>query len=110
MIKMIEETDTKTCQGAIFKAQVNHFLTKKEGFGFQVRLIPIKKLSCPGCIKCYWQSDDFSQVSNDWPIIGIDKCENGKLYKVSIYNESRDWETGFVDEWYLYLVEYEAKI
>lgn len=106
---VIEPIPDKPCQGTIFKAQVNHFLTKKEGFGFQVRLIPMKKPSCPGCMKCYWQSDNFSEVNNDWPIIGIEKCEDGKLYEISTCNESRDWETGFVDGWDLCLIEYEAK-
>jgi len=33
------------------------------------------------------------------------EIENGKLYEIRMANESRDWETGYIDEYYLEIVE-----
>ena len=102
----LEETAIlEMCQGAVFRANVSNCLTKS-GFGFFVRLNKIKKLSCPGCNKCGWQDDNFAEVNNDWPIINIEKAEHGKLYTIGICNESRDWESGVIDQWDLELIPY----
>ncbi len=97
------------CPGTVFKASVQNYQTKKGGFGFQVRLVPMKKLSCTGCGHCGWQAENFSEVSNDWPINRIENCEDGKLYVITTCNESRDWETGQTDAWELCLVEHDPE-
>ena len=106
MLDLIADEETTYCQGTVFKASVQNCRTAKGGFRFQVHLVPMKKMSCPGCEKCGWQSENFSEVNNDWPINGIESCEDGKFYFVSTCNESKDWETGQVDEWKLCLSEY----
>jgi hypothetical protein len=97
----------KSCSGTVFKADVQNFRTNKGGFGFSVRLVPVKRLSCTGCEACGWQSEAFSEVGNDWPILNIETAEHDKLYEVGVCNIGTDWETGQVDEWDLELIPYE---
>lgn len=110
MFEDIESEALTSCQGTVFKASVQHYQTKKGGFGFQVRLVPVKKLSCPGCKSCGWEADNFGEVGNDFPIAGIEDCEDGQLYSITTCNESQDWETGMIDSWELCLLKHEHKI
>ncbi len=103
---LIDKKEEKHCQGQVFKANVQNFRTKRNDFGFSVRLIPMKRMSCPGCEKCGWQSEIFGEISNDWPIVGIESVEDGKFYTISVCNESRDWESGQINDWDLCLIEY----
>lgn len=89
----------------VYKADVQHCQTVK-GVLFSVRLNKVKKLSCPGCAYCGAIEDDLSNIGVDWPIIGIEACEHGKLYTISECNISKDWETGVVDDWDLKVTEY----
>lgn len=97
--------DLPICQGSVFKATVNQYRTSR-GFGFTVRLAKAVRLSCPGCPSCDWEHDGFSEVSNDWPILGIETAKDDSFYRLDICNIARDRETGIVDGWDLRLVEY----
>jgi hypothetical protein len=107
---MFTETETgrKSCAGTVFKADVQNYRTGKGGFGFSVRLVPVKRLACPGCEACWWQSEAFSEVNNDWPIANIETAEHGELYEIGVCNIGTDRETGQVDEWDLELIPYEG--
>lgn len=94
----------ETCRGRVFKASVQHFPTKR-GFGFSVRLNEMKTLSCPGCVRCGWQYEIQNNLCADDKIIGIENCQDGKLYNIEVCNTSTDWETGIVDEWDYKVVE-----
>jgi hypothetical protein len=96
------------CKGYIYKASVIHSNTSK-GLGFSVKLVKSKQLSCPGCSSCGWLDDSLSEVNNEWPILGIEEAENGKLYTIDSCNESRDWESGIIDSFDLKLVPYKYK-
>lgn len=41
-------------------------------------------------------------------ITNLNECEDG-LYEVCIINETRDWETGFTDDWEFKLIPYTGK-
>jgi len=92
-----------TCQGSIFRAEVQHFKIKR-GFGFKTRLQRLKRLSCPGCAQCNWEYEDFSEIGNDYPIENIEKAVHGKLYTIDCITDSIDYESGIVDDWHLRLV------
>lgn len=93
------------CKGIIFRANVTHYVTGIN-IGQKIRLRQLKRKSCPGCNKCRWIYDQIEEVNEDWPIIGIDKVKNGKLYTITVTNIGRDFETGLVDEWDLAIVEW----
>lgn len=99
------EHQVDKCKGVIFKADVGYFQTKR-GFASSFRMNIMKRMSCPGCYVCGWLDEQLGEISNDWPVIGIQKVEHGKLYRLEICNETRDWESGCVDGWDLRLVEY----
>lgn len=48
---------------------------------------------------------DVSELFGD--IVNIDECKPG-LYELKIVNISRDYETGYADDWDLMLVPYES--
>ena len=100
----LNTTVNSPCKGQIFKAQVSHCRTKRDGFLFSVRLVRQARLSCEGCDNCDWSFDCMGDVSPDWPIINIAKAEHGKLYTIGMCNISKDFETCIVDEWNLKLI------
>ena len=57
-----------------------------------------------------WFEEDVSCVGADEVfsrIINVHKCVEGKLYRVLMCNESRDWETGYVEDWDYQLIPYD---
>ena len=99
---------TDKCKGVIFRADVQNFQTQK-GMGFSVRLNKMKRLSCKGCMECGGLESYFGEISNEWPIVGIEKVEHGKLYSLQVVNIEKDFESGIVDGWDLGLVEYKEE-
>ena len=97
-----------TCQGEVFKADVQHCKTKR-GFLFSVRLNKQKRLSCPGCDNCCSLDDEFDEVSSDWPIQDIETAEHDRLYVIKRVDVSKDWESGIIDGWDLKLVPFEQE-
>ena len=100
--------DKESCNGIIYKADVQHCSTAR-GVLFSIRLNKMKRLSCPGCKQCGFIEDDLGMVSLIWPIIGIEKAEHNKLYALVPCNESRDYESGYIDSWDLKLVGYDEE-
>jgi len=93
------------CMGNIFRAQVSHFLSKSGYIVHKTQLIPLKRLSCKGCSNCLWLVDTLSEVNLDFPIINISEAKDKKMYRMGICNESKDWETGIVDDYNLQILE-----
>jgi hypothetical protein len=91
------------CYGIVYRANVHSFITKR-GVGRTVRLNKLKRFSC-GCEKCRWFEDSIGEISEDWPILGLESVEHGKTYTITSCNESRDFETGYIDDWDFQVVE-----
>lgn len=101
----------KPCQGMIFRAHVSTHETKR-GFAKTFRLDHMKRLSCPGCEQCGWQSELISEAVGSCGcgiIIGIESVEDKELYSLRITNISKDWENGIVDNCDIELVPYNYK-
>lgn len=85
-----------TCKGLFFRGVVNQYFDgKKLVFKEELRLL--KKKSCSGCIQCDSMLDDMHEFQN--MVVVEDEIENGALYTANVGNISRDWETGYVDDW-----------
>ena len=87
------------CKGLIFRGFNSTFysdcrLEKRSG----IRML--KKKSCPGCEKCGFLLEDLSQNES----VIIPEIEHDELYTVVVTNISKDWETGYVDDWDLEVV------
>jgi hypothetical protein len=90
------------CTGLVFRGFNSMFfsggkLERREG----IRLL--KRESCNGCEKCGWMLENLSQDDCSETII-MPTIDDGKVYTVKITNESRDWETGYVDDYDLEVV------
>lgn len=108
-IEITDEVANPECRGVIFKARVSTYNTKR-GIGFTIRLDRMNKLSCPGCEQCGW----VDETLEDWisytgePPLNFLEVENGKLYTIGICNESRDYETGVINDFDLEVVKVET--
>ena len=70
-----------------------------------VRLKLLKRMSCPGCEECGWVYDQLREVGPDWPLLGVEKIEDGKVYTIGVCNMCTDWETGTIDQCDLEVIE-----
>lgn len=102
MWKLDHNGEIESCNGRIYKCKINKFLNKKEEYVETVRMIPIKRMSCPGCDVCGW-ADEYLHDSTYYEenLINIEDAEHDKFYRLQVVNPSYDWETGICDEWEL---------
>lgn len=90
--------EIKNCKGRVYKCKVNKYVNGKDEYVEQIRMIPMKKMSCPGCEVCDW-ADEYLPDSNFWDNIEIDVIDDGAFYMLDVINISKDWESGIVDDW-----------
>lgn len=112
------------CKGQLFKAKFNPFINAKGEYIYQIRMIPIKRLSCknPKCEACrFLVHDDLSEriscfdshkeklekpaLSNLIP--NLKHVRHNHIYRLSVVNISKDFETGYVDDWDLAFIAVE---
>ena len=97
---------TKVCNGNRFRCRINCYVNKKGGFVYQEKMIPLKKMSCEGCESCIGTfTEDLQEFIEMDKIPEIEDMEDGAIYKLAITNESRDWETGMIDDWDLSFIK-----
>ena len=104
MIDLSETEAQKTkrleCKGLIYRIKINAFLNKHNDYIYKESMIFQKRKSCKGCEYCIPILDEFKEtLPVNFPMIKNIKNKNGKLYKLMITNISKDWETGFVDDY-----------
>ena len=94
------------CNGLIFRARENIYISSRGEFIRQEKMIPMKRLSCGGCDQCEYMPDLlYEELANGgMPIIKGD-FDNEALYTLDVINISRDWETGIVDDWTLAFIK-----
>ena len=98
-LKLDLTESTITCKGLVFKGKVTQYLTNTKGNFEIVRKEKVrlsKRLSCKGCDHCGWLLDSINELSEN---VILPNIEHNELYSVHTINESRDWETGIVDDY-----------
>ena len=94
------------CKGLFFRGYHSLFYSndrfeKKQGIKF------LKRKSCAGCENCGWLIDEAKElIANESGFIMPDII-NGALYALKVTNESRDWESGLIDEYDIEIVQIE---
>lgn len=96
--KFLQEEENDTCKGQIYKCEQSFFLDKRERYVEKVRMVPMKKLSCPGCKNCGGIIDAYSEFAYDHGIDIRPAIFHNEFYILDIVDKSRDWKTGIVDD------------
>lgn len=95
------------CKGQVYRYHESAFPTGR-GYGFNRRLVLLKRRSCLGCDECYMTTDDINQGLAD---IGMDffefspQLKDGDLVEIRIVPGYRDWETGYIEEWHYEVIK-----
>lgn len=105
----IDET-IEHCKGIYFRGFYNQYYQDGK-FEIKQGIKLLKRKSCPGCNKCGFILDNLQELSCVEGSIILPKygIEHGKLYSVIVTNESRDWESGVVDDWDLEIIKVEEE-
>jgi len=85
------------CKGLYFRGYNNFYsqginVHRKQGVKF------LKRKSCPGCKYCSWYYDQMNEMLQSDCVL-LPEIEHGALYSIRVINESRDWETGYIDQY-----------
>jgi hypothetical protein len=98
--------DKPTCKGAIYKCKINNFINKHGHYIEKISMIPMKSLSCKGCVTCGWIEETMDDtISCDGNIPFVDEPEHDTLYELKVTDTFTDWETGIIDEFYIGFVK-----
>lgn len=100
-LKTMAESDT--CKGRIYKLVKNAFVSNRGDVVFKNTFVLQKRKSCPGCELCQWINDDIANAGVE--SIVCKTFKEGALYRLEMTNMSKDWETGYVDDYDLEFVE-----
>ena len=103
LMESIDRTrgDKVACNGQIFRASASEYYSQGPAddisFGYRVKLRRMVSMSCPGCEKCGWLFEYFTEVNiDDLHINGIENAEDGQLYEItgsfSGYGEDADFD------------------
>ena len=102
----IINSENSICKGKIYKAKINNFINAKGEYINQIRMVPLKRKSCPGCQYCSNLIDNLLEISDMYETSDIlSNIEHGRLYSLTIVNQTRDFETGIIDDWDVEFVE-----
>ena len=89
----------ETCKGLVFKAYINAYVNRAGDYVHTERIRLMRKQSCK-CNRCQIQFDVYleSLGCSLFPIIDEPLVDQA-LYGLVVVNESRDYETGIVDNY-----------
>ena len=89
----------EVCKGLVYRLSINRFINKRRQIIYKEIMTPLKRESCPGCKYCGWLKDtllEFIAMGDD---ILIEELEHNAKYYLTTTNESRDFETGIIDDY-----------
>lgn len=95
------------CKGQLFRYIENAYIGKRGDVNLVRRLVPLRRLSCPGCSKCGWTHDDLNEGIYDkgGSYLEFDPAINpNDIVAIRFIPDSYDWESGYLDSWHLRVV------
>lgn len=107
--KQAGETPESICKGKIYRCRINAYISPTTGQYVRTeRMVPMKRLSCPGCEKCGYLDEYMSEDLHCAGELAVEPdLEHGALYEFKITRQYRDWETGYVDDFEMAFVKVE---
>jgi len=101
---------SKQCKGLIYRGKRNAFINGRDEYVYSERMMLLKRKSCKGCERCGFLHEELQQsLDMDCLPLMPSYLEDGCLYQLSVTNMSKDWETGYVDDYDLEFVKYVEK-
>lgn len=92
------------CIGQKFRCNINTYV-HNDTYSHSIQMRRLKRKSCLGCEECGWVMDELAEhISCDGLPI-IQHPNHGAIYSLRIVNISRDWETGYIDDYDLEFIE-----
>ena len=85
-----DSTKEPVCNGKVYKCKLTTSIGNRGEYVETMKMVPMKKLSCPGCESCGLADDDLRDVVSYDDRPTITNPENGALYVLTIVNESRE--------------------
>jgi hypothetical protein len=92
------DTNEPTCVGVFFRVRHAKYFDSRSNYITSTKFVKLKRRSCKGCIQCSWLSDDLSERCNKDAVI-IPDVPDGTIVKLGATNWSKDWESGYYDDW-----------
>ena len=87
---------------------ITTYYQTKDGYAITKKIITQKRLSKG--FDFFKEEVSFINVENALTrIINLDECEDG-LYELIMINQSKDYETGYIEDWDYKLISYEKTI
>lgn len=104
MPSLYPEPVPETCKGLMYRCRVNIYQNSQGAYVETKRMVPLIRKSCTGCEKCGWLLDMLDEeigLCRDWSkgTLFTDEPEHGAMYEYMVTSSSRDWETGYVDDY-----------
>ena len=103
LLKLIDVENT--CKGQVYRCKINSFINAKNEYVYQERMLLQKRMTCSGCEQCGYIDEMF----REWIIEGnpmvIQEAIHNAYYRLEVINESRDWESGEVNDWELAFIK-----
>lgn len=88
-----------TCKGLFFRCNVSKFWNdKRNKIESRESYQLLKRKSCSGCSVCIGFYADLNSVGNE-AVLLPEKPISGRVYVACFRELSRDWETGYVEDW-----------
>lgn len=102
-LEVLKSDESETvCNGKIYRCRDSHYVDKKGSIVYKTTFRLMKSLSCKGCEHCGFLDEEINETLDAG--IVVKDIIDGRLYMLQHTNISRDWETGFADDWDLELV------
>lgn len=87
---------TDSCKGLFFRCEDTQYVSGTV-YGQKMLMRLLKRKSCPGCEYCSFLWDDLRELN--WPALIKPDVKSGAIYQLKVINISRDFETGYVDDY-----------
>ena len=91
----IDKLNDPKCKGIYFRVSSNDYVSHDGIYHYQLKIYPLKRMSCRGCAACECLLDDY-KITGEMPLLpkGIN---DGDIVELKVIRQSRDWETGIID-------------
>lgn len=104
----INHKEVKECKGQIYRLRKSVYIGKNGNIDEKISMLPLKRKSCPGCIRCGGITENLLEDLDDG--LDIRPCiQDQGLYRMEVVDIGRDWETGIIDEWHLAFIRIEKE-